>query len=597
MKFRTREVFQNFSYKTNLIIAFILVLMPVFVFASIFVYSNSKNELEVDFQQSKIRSEYEISSSIKLVDEGWKIFEKSLEKNMIEAFEPFLSAYNDSGSNLTNLNLSALQSEIGSIYDLYIINASGVIIATTYEIDLGLDFSNLDTFFAGLTKIRLGDQFVSDRITTETLTGTLRKFAYMPTPDHKYLLELGLVSDEFSSTIEELNYLNIAEELIPLDPYLENIRIFDRLAYQEGLSNFQPSLELFKKVRGVYETGIESENLNETTGHLIKYIFVDLSDPNYPSNISKIVEITYNNYLIREALLTLRIQFILANLLIVSVIFIIVIVITKIFTTPINEIVQGVNEIAKGDLNYIIATKTQTDLQSIVESINTMVRERKRIDDELAQEGLILKKSLEDKEILLKEIHHRVKNNLQIISSLARLHKNVDLSTEAIQNNKDFQNRIQIMAMIHEILYGSEDMEFINLDQYVHSLVDFLFRSFQISRSKINVSINIDEIRLNLDQGVLCGIIINEIITNTLKYAFQNNPLSKNIVIEIHELNDGKITMMFGDNGVGLPPSFDHTLSKTLGMQLIHGLSKQLGGSISIFRDEGLRYEISFKKL
>lgn len=571
--------------------------MPVFVFASIFVYSNSKNELEVDFQQSKIRSEYEISSSIKLVDEGWKIFEKSLEKNMIEAFEPFLSAYNDSGSNLTNLNLSALQSEIGSIYDLYIINASGVIIATTYEIDLGLDFSNLDTFFAGLTKIRLGDQFVSDRITTETLTGTLRKFAYMPTPDHKYLLELGLVSDEFSSTIEELNYLNIAEELIPLDPYLENIRIFDRLAYQEGLSNFQPSLELFKKVRGVYETGIESENLNETTGHLIKYIFVDLSDPNYPSNISKIVEITYNNYLIREALLTLRIQFILANLLIVSVIFIIVIVITKIFTTPINEIVQGVNEIAKGDLNYIIATKTQTDLQSIVESINTMVRERKRIDDELAQEGLILKKSLEDKEILLKEIHHRVKNNLQIISSLARLHKNVDLSTEAIQNNKDFQNRIQIMAMIHEILYGSEDMEFINLDQYVHSLVDFLFRSFQISRSKINVSINIDEIRLNLDQGVLCGIIINEIITNTLKYAFQNNPLSKNIVIEIHELNDGKITMMFGDNGVGLPPSFDHTLSKTLGMQLIHGLSKQLGGSISIFRDEGLRYEISFKKL
>ncbi|WP_371806213.1 histidine kinase dimerization/phosphoacceptor domain -containing protein [Candidatus Lokiarchaeum ossiferum] len=597
MKFPTKKMFHNFSYKTNLIVAFILVLMPVFVVTSIFVYTNSKNRAEADFEQSKIRCEYEITSTIKLVDEGWKIFEKSLEKNMIEAFEVFEAAYNASGSNPAEMNLTALRSEIGLKYDLYIINASGVIIATTYKTDLYLDFSNLNTFFSILTEIRQGDQFVSDRITTETLTGTLRKFAYLPTPDHQYLLELGLVSDEFSSTIDELNYLNIAEKLIPLDPYLENIRIFDRLAYQEGLSDFQPSPELFDIVRSVYETGIKYEFKNETTGQLIKYIFIDLSDPNYPTNISKIVEITYNNNLIEEELLELRIQFIFANLLIVSVILIIVIVITKIFTAPINEIVQGVNEIAKGDLNYVIATKTQTDLQSIVESINLMVRERKRIDDELLQEGINLKKSLEDKEILLKEIHHRVKNNLQIISSLARLQKNSDISTDIIQANKDFQNRIQIMAMIHEILYGSNDMEFINLDQYVTQLVDFLFRSFQISKSEILVEIEIGEIQLNLDQGVLCGIIINEIITNALKYAFPKKSLSNTIHINIQEQNNGTITMIFSDNGVGLPLDFDHVTSKTLGMQLIYGLSKQLGGSISVFRDSGLRYEISFKKI
>ncbi len=197
-----------------------------------------------------------------------------------------------------------------------------------------------------------------------------------------------------------------------------------------------------------------------------------------------------------------------------------------------------------------------------------------------------IKKSLKEKEALLKEVHHRVKNNLQIISSLLNLQSNTIEDENVLGFFRESQNRVRLMAMIHEKLYQSSDLGKIELADYIQDLSAHLLRSYGINHRHIHLDIAIDSITLEIDTAVACGLIINELITNSLKYAFPAQTTAQTVQGEIKivaRLTDIEhFSIHYKDSGVGLPDNLDIENARTLGLQLISSLTEQLGGLLTV---------------
>ena len=199
---------------------------------------------------------------------------------------------------------------------------------------------------------------------------------------------------------------------------------------------------------------------------------------------------------------------------------------------------------------------------------------------------------LKDKEWLLKEIHHRVKNNLQIVISLlntqsANLENGVALA--AIQES---QHRMRSISLIHEKLYQSEHVATIDMFEYISDLIEYLEESFDIN-ARIEIDLLVEPLSLDVAQAVPLGLILNEAITNCIKYAFKNCQKGK-ITISLDETAEHYCTLTISDNGCGLPAGYDQARSTSLGMSLMHGLSRQLGGTIQLNSKNGLQVTVGF---
>jgi PAS domain S-box-containing protein len=204
-----------------------------------------------------------------------------------------------------------------------------------------------------------------------------------------------------------------------------------------------------------------------------------------------------------------------------------------------------------------------------------------------------IKASLQEKEILLQEIHHRVKNNLQIIASLLNLQSGYTEDPQTQEAFRESQNRIRSMALIHEKLYRSENLARIDLGDYVHELAAFLFRSQGARHRGIIPNIQAERIFLDIDTAVPCGLILNELVSNTLKHAFPNGRPGK-VWIEFRADEPDQLILMVADNGVGLPPGLDFRQTDSLGLQLVNTLVDQLGGIITLQSHHGARFKITF---
>ncbi len=206
-----------------------------------------------------------------------------------------------------------------------------------------------------------------------------------------------------------------------------------------------------------------------------------------------------------------------------------------------------------------------------------------------------IKQSLNEKEVLLKEIHHRVKNNLQIISSLLNLQSRYIEDKNALGVFKESQNRIKSMALIHEKLYQSEDITRIDFIEYIRSLTFHLFHSYSVDQSTIGLSISSEDVLFDIDTSIPCGLIINEILSNSLKYAFPDGRKGK-INIDLH-LEGEKYVLIISDNGIGFPEGLDFQNTETLGLRLVNILVGQINGAITLDKSEGTSFKIEFIKL
>ncbi|MEO0948600.1 MAG: PAS domain S-box protein, partial [Cyanobacteria bacterium J06641_5] len=204
-----------------------------------------------------------------------------------------------------------------------------------------------------------------------------------------------------------------------------------------------------------------------------------------------------------------------------------------------------------------------------------------------------LKASLEEKELLLKEVHHRVKNNLQVISSLFNLSAHTIEDPDALAVLAESQNRIASMALIHGKLYQSENLSNIDFAEYIRDLIQHLLASYNADPSRIQTELNVESIALNLDAAIPCGLLFSELISNALKHAFPDRRLGQ-LQINFANAPEENIILRVADNGIGLPAGFDPDQCSTLGLSLIAALTQQLRGSLKMYNDSGATFEIVF---
>jgi PAS domain S-box-containing protein len=234
-------------------------------------------------------------------------------------------------------------------------------------------------------------------------------------------------------------------------------------------------------------------------------------------------------------------------------------------------------------------TKENKDVLTFVSTQIALATERKRAEE-------TLKASLREKEVLLKEIHHRVKNNMQVISSLLNLQARHLSDPTAISMFRESQGRIRSMALVHEKLYQSKDLSRVNFAQYVENLVMYLVHSFRVDSERITIATDIGDVALDINTAIPCGLIINELVTNALKHAFPDDRKGT-IAISLIRAGDAGLTLKIRDDGIGFTARQEGEKSETLGMQMVNMLVDQLDGTIRREAASGTSFIIGFKEI
>src|SRR5664280_2568369 len=213
---------------------------------------------------------------------------------------------------------------------------------------------------------------------------------------------------------------------------------------------------------------------------------------------------------------------------------------------------------------------------------------------EIIAKNEFLKKSLKEQEILLREIHHRVNNNMQIISSLLSLQSTQVKDERDLDLFIDSLNRVKSMAKVHERLYQSDDLSSIKFAEYGSSMLTDLFSSHRTSPG-IRLKVDIEDVSFNMETAIPCGLIINELVSNSLKYAFPDGQGEINVSLMNYQGN--KFCLTISDNGIGIPLDMDFKNTKSLGFRLTNNLTQQLEGEILLDRSNGTKFQIIFEEL
>jgi two-component sensor histidine kinase len=218
--------------------------------------------------------------------------------------------------------------------------------------------------------------------------------------------------------------------------------------------------------------------------------------------------------------------------------------------------------------------------------IATDITEKKNYEEEL-------KASLKEKEILLREIHHRVKNNMTVVSSLLML------QSSKVENDHDKEmfyeskNRIKAMALIHDKLYHGENLAKISFDDYINDITDSIFMTYNISSERIRLKKDVDAVTLDINTAIPCGLIVNELLSNSIKHAFPDDRDGEiNVALKLKDGHTVELTV--SDNGIGFPEGLDFRNTETLGMNLVDALAGQLMGKIELSREHSTEFKVTF---
>ncbi len=250
------------------------------------------------------------------------------------------------------------------------------------------------------------------------------------------------------------------------------------------------------------------------------------------------------------------------------------------------------SEIAEKNLGgYFVVTASpiKDENGNVLGSIHIAhdITQRKEMEDKL-------EKAIEEKDNMMKEVYHRVKNNLMVISSLLNLQSRYIKDKDTQDIFRESQNRAKSMAMIHEKLYRSGDLKHLNFTEYLENLSKDLYNTYTLDKSLVKLILNLKEVKLDIDTSIPLGLILNELLTNSLKHAFPNGRNGE-IIVELKPESEGKFKLSVSDNGIGFPEDFDYKNTKTLGMMIINSLTEQIDGTINLDRSKGTKFTIIFE--
>ena len=376
------------------LIGFIALIIGIVVATSLAIsYLQAQDEIEQDYAILRNNTENNAVESVWLVNKGLELVDEDLNPPMNQSLEVFKEAYTESGNDPARLNLSRIRDEIAPAFsgtaNLYIFNADGIIEYSTLPEVRGVDFRQYPDFYRSLTRIRLGNDFAADPVVRSVqnssdtdVKGILRKFAYLPTADHRYVLEIGVESFEFADVRSRLSYQEMARRLKAINPDLLGIRVYDyygNVAAQEGETSTSGQHYAEMAIRN--RTGFSVPDATGST--LSRYLFVDLNDPKAASDTSVVVELRYSNARLNTALAGLLSRYLLIGLCAVGMGIVLAYAAFRKLTGSIGAIVADVELVAGGDLSHTIRSVNTLEFAQMESGINTMIKKIMAYTEEL----------------------------------------------------------------------------------------------------------------------------------------------------------------------------------------------------------------------
>ncbi|MCX7943899.1 MAG: ATP-binding protein [Deltaproteobacteria bacterium] len=367
--------FKRIKLQHLIILCSIIFLLPLVIVLKYYQYVEQKGEMLDNFEKLRQITDNNIITSIKLVDSAYHIIEEAVKSNLERFLNELHNIYKEKNGDIEKIDLEEFKNSLNYNYksglDFYIIDENNVIIKTTYNRDLGLDFKKYPDLSAFFDRIRNDNKFVIDRLTAETLTGRHRVFAYLPTYDHRYILEAGCGLLQFGDILDQLSYMRIAEEIKDINPLVEYIRVYDRHGNIFGNPDYRPTEELKSQIFQLFykREGTKFDFENEKR----YFIFVDLNDPRYPTDSSKIIEVRYKISAIKDKINKAFVDILLNGLLIFLITLFVAYAISYFIDHPISKMVNEIDEISGGNLNKRITESNIIELNRLAHNINRMV--------------------------------------------------------------------------------------------------------------------------------------------------------------------------------------------------------------------------------
>ena len=366
------------------IIGFIALIIGIIVAGALVIsFHQARQEIEQDYAILQNNTDNNAVESIWLVNEGLVLLDENLNPAMKDALGIFEDAYARSNNDPSRMNLSIVKSQIApklpGTVELYIFNESGIIEYTTLPELQGVDFRQYPDFYRSLTRIREGSEFAADPVarsvqnaSDKNVIGTLRKFAYMPTPDHRYVLEIGIESQEFFDVRSRLSYQEMAERLLAINPDLLGIRVYDfygNVAAQAGV----PGDSGQKNAATAIQNRAGFSVTDAANGTLTRYTFVDLRNPAIATDSSVVIELRFSDARLEAALANLVSKYLLIGLVAIITGIILAYAVFRKLTGSISAIVSDVKQIAAGDLTHTIRGVNTVEFAHLESSITTMI--------------------------------------------------------------------------------------------------------------------------------------------------------------------------------------------------------------------------------
>ncbi|NYT17961.1 MAG: PAS domain S-box protein, partial [Methanomicrobiales archaeon] len=358
-----------------LLMGIIFLIVIVLVLTGIWMsYVNSSDNLRENAYRLRTMTESYIENSFQLIDAGLKLYDTAYNHDMQEAFAVVMAEYNGTGGDPSRMDLEALKTAIGGM-DVYVINESCVIEYSTVPADRGLDFAVIyPDFCIYLHEIRNTSGFYPDRVVRDWSTGTLTKYSYMPTSDHHYILELGLQSEYFEGERKQPSYSVIVDEARAFNPYLEEVLLFQKQKRLIGNKTYVPTPEDHAMLDYILWENRTSQEVRDTgQERTVFWEVIDLRDPDYAADMSIFAKLTYNDALLSQELARLGVLHAFAGLLLLFFGALVVIMVSRELSRPIEQLVNDVNSVASGDLDHAIRPVSGYEFSSLAESIQVMV--------------------------------------------------------------------------------------------------------------------------------------------------------------------------------------------------------------------------------
>jgi two-component sensor histidine kinase len=575
------KYFQKLSIKTQLLVFIIPVILLIATLNSYLDYTTSIAQLINRENEKKENIKSGVKQYVDNYDLSLKLIEISLEQRLKSIYNQLIGLNVD----FSKVNLDSLRDKYNlnkKKEDLYVIDTTGKVINTTFDIDLGLNFYDFgESYKEFLKNVWKNKELNIERVANEDATDTPKKYAYQAINDN-LILEVGIQSSVLDSLISDLDL-----KLDALADRYENISSIDLFGGSEALKPKNKGATISNSLKSVAYSCLNNKKDTTVISHSLNtvytdFIYIEMRDAEYFKGY--ILQIVSDNSLQSELLKKETKSLILNVVCSIVLVIILIFFITKKVTKPLEVLTKKVSEMADAsELKPIhilgsIETKTLSDkfnllstqIKDLQTNLQTKIDERTK---EVTGKNIKLEKLLVERETLLKEIHHRVKNNLQIISSLLHLQSRTVKTQEAKEAFEQSINRVSAMGLLHEKLYKNSNFISVNASSYLNDLIQLFKKSI---RNNISIVQHVDDIKLNASQAISVGLIINEFISNSIKHAFDEEE-SGEITIDLHKKND-KIILTLSNNGKLLPDDFEENSKNSLGMTIIEAFTEKLEG-------------------